>query len=58
RKPPAEPFARSAPALRSDDPYVVARDAAAATTSDNDDDDTTSMDSQPYEPCGSPRDSQ
>ncbi|GKE26710.1 hypothetical protein Tco_1442094 [Tanacetum coccineum] len=32
RKPPAEPFARSAPALRSDDPYVVARDAAAAVT--------------------------
>ncbi|GJY34545.1 hypothetical protein Tco_0419014 [Tanacetum coccineum] len=60
RKPPAEPFARSAPALRSDDPYVVARDAAAAvTTSDiDDDDDTTSMDSQPYEPRGSPRDSQ
>ncbi|GJU54558.1 hypothetical protein Tco_1228272 [Tanacetum coccineum] len=47
RKPPAEPFARSAPALRSDDPYVVARDAAAAvTTSDiDDDDDTASMDS-------------
>ncbi|GJV08690.1 putative reverse transcriptase domain-containing protein [Tanacetum coccineum] len=60
RKPPAEPFARSAPALRSDDPYVVARDAAAAvTTSDiDDDDDTASMDSQPYEPRGSPRDSQ
>ncbi|GJZ24990.1 hypothetical protein Tco_0562449 [Tanacetum coccineum] len=60
RKPPAEPFARSAPALRSDDPYVVARDAAAAvTTSDiHDDDDTASMDSQPYEPRGSPRDSQ
>ncbi|GJV35576.1 hypothetical protein Tco_1408053 [Tanacetum coccineum] len=52
RKPPVEPFARSTPALRSDDPYVVARDAAAAvTTSDiDDDDDTASMDSQPYEP--------
>ncbi|GKE48127.1 hypothetical protein Tco_1479385 [Tanacetum coccineum] len=37
RKPPAEPFARSAPALCSDDPYVVARDAATAvTTSDSD----------------------
>ncbi|GJT88859.1 putative reverse transcriptase domain-containing protein [Tanacetum coccineum] len=60
RKPPAEPFARSTPALRSDDPYVVARDAAAAiTTSDSDDDDDTAfMDSQPYEPRGSPRDSQ
>ncbi|GKG27049.1 hypothetical protein Tco_0402752, partial [Tanacetum coccineum] len=53
-----KPFARSAPALRSDDPYVVARDAAAVTTSDiDDDDDTASMDSQPYEPHGSPRDS-
>ncbi|GJT95293.1 putative reverse transcriptase domain-containing protein [Tanacetum coccineum] len=60
KKPPAEPFARSAPALRSDDPYVVARDAAAAvTTSDiDDDDDTSSMDSQPYEPRRSLRDSQ
>ncbi|GJZ91889.1 hypothetical protein Tco_0663954 [Tanacetum coccineum] len=60
RKPPTEPFARSAPALRSDDPYVVARDVAAAvTTSDiDDDDDTASMDSQPYEPRGSPHDSQ
>ncbi|GJW32815.1 hypothetical protein Tco_0052847 [Tanacetum coccineum] len=56
RKPPAEPFARSAPALRSDDPYVVARDAVAASDID-DDDDTASMDSQPYEPRGSPRDS-
>ncbi|GJS68947.1 hypothetical protein Tco_0683512 [Tanacetum coccineum] len=44
RKPPAEPFARSTPALRSDDPYVVARDAAAAiTTSDSDDDDDTAF---------------
>ncbi|GJZ78902.1 putative reverse transcriptase domain-containing protein, partial [Tanacetum coccineum] len=60
RKPPAEPFARSAPVPRFDDPYVVARDAAAAvTTSDSDDDDDTApMDSQPYEPRGSPRDSQ
>ncbi|GJT52478.1 hypothetical protein Tco_0978635 [Tanacetum coccineum] len=60
RKPPVEPFARSAPVPRFDDPYVVARDAAAAvTTSDSDDDDDTApMDSQPYEPRGSPRDSQ
>ncbi|GJU87850.1 hypothetical protein Tco_1295396 [Tanacetum coccineum] len=58
RKPPAEPFARSAPALRSDDPYVVARDAAATVTTSDIDDDTASMDSQPYEPRGSPRDSQ
>ncbi|GJR82446.1 putative reverse transcriptase domain-containing protein [Tanacetum coccineum] len=57
RKPPVEPFARSAPALRSDDPYVVARDADAAVTTsniDDDDDDTAPMDSQPYEPRGSP----
>ncbi|GKC65442.1 hypothetical protein Tco_1098040, partial [Tanacetum coccineum] len=56
RKPPVEPFARSAPVPRFDDPYVVARDAAAAvTTSDSDDDDDTApMDSQPYEPRGSP----
>ncbi|GJV89768.1 putative reverse transcriptase domain-containing protein [Tanacetum coccineum] len=56
KKPPVEPFARSAPAPRFDDPYVVARDAAAAvTTSDSDDDDDTApMDSQPYEPRGSP----
>ncbi|GKF82811.1 hypothetical protein Tco_0244467 [Tanacetum coccineum] len=60
RKPPVEPFARSAPVPRFDDPYVVARDAAAAvTTSDSDDDDDTApMDSHPYEPRGSPRDSQ
>ncbi|GJV98871.1 hypothetical protein Tco_1554123 [Tanacetum coccineum] len=60
KKPPAEPFARSTPALCYDNPYVVARDAAAAvTTSDiDDDDDTASIDSQPYESRGSPRDSQ
>ncbi|GKG60909.1 hypothetical protein Tco_0616725, partial [Tanacetum coccineum] len=53
RKPPAEPFARSAPAPHSDDPYVVAKDDVAVVTtydSDDDDDDTASMDSQPYEP--------
>ncbi|GJU86180.1 hypothetical protein Tco_1293726 [Tanacetum coccineum] len=56
KKPLAKPFARSAPALHSDDPYVVARDAVAAvTTSDiDDDDDTAFMDSQPYKPRGSP----
>ncbi|GJZ24989.1 hypothetical protein Tco_0562448 [Tanacetum coccineum] len=52
RKSHVEPFARSAPALRSADPYT----AAAVTTSNIDD--TASMDSQPYEPRGSPRDSQ
>ncbi|GKE88610.1 putative reverse transcriptase domain-containing protein, partial [Tanacetum coccineum] len=54
KKLPAEPFARSAPALRSNDPYVVTRDAAVASDID-DDDDTASIDSQPYEPLGSPR---
>ncbi|GKA08657.1 hypothetical protein Tco_0687988 [Tanacetum coccineum] len=51
RKPPVEPFARSAPVPRFDDPYVVARDAAAAvTTSDSDDDRLipAPMDSQPF----------
>ncbi|GJZ85001.1 ribonuclease H-like domain-containing protein [Tanacetum coccineum] len=49
RKPPVEPFARSAPVPRFDDPYVVARDAAAAvTTSDSDDDDDTAPIDSPY----------
>ncbi|GJS19440.1 putative reverse transcriptase domain-containing protein [Tanacetum coccineum] len=45
---------------KSEDGLPVPSDAAAAvTTSDSDDDDDTApMDSQPYEPRGSPRDSQ
>ncbi|GKF06546.1 hypothetical protein Tco_0037214 [Tanacetum coccineum] len=60
KKPLAEPFAQYAPTPHSDDPYIVARDdAAAITTSDSDDDDDTAfMNSQPYEPRGSPRNSQ
>nr|GFC92277.1 hypothetical protein [Tanacetum cinerariifolium] len=60
REPPAEPSALPIPAPYPDDPYVVTRDAAIATaaavaTSGNDDDDDTApMDSQPYEPRGSP----
>nr|GEV31325.1 hypothetical protein [Tanacetum cinerariifolium] len=64
REPPAEPSTRPVPALYSDDPYVVTRDAAIAAAAvatfdiDDDDDDTAPMDSQPYEPRGSPRDTQ
>nr|GEV02453.1 hypothetical protein [Tanacetum cinerariifolium] len=64
REPPAEPSARPVPAPYYDDPYVVTRDAtivaAAVATSgiDDDNDDTAPIDSQPYELCGSPRDTQ
>nr|GFB26806.1 hypothetical protein [Tanacetum cinerariifolium] len=63
REPPAEPSARPVPAPYPDDPYVVTRDAAIAdaaiaTSGIDDDDDTAPMDSQPYEPRGSPRDPQ
>nr|GFA16580.1 reverse transcriptase domain-containing protein [Tanacetum cinerariifolium] len=64
-KTPAEPSARPVPAPYYDDPYVVTRDAAIPATAavatfgiDDDDDDTAPMDSQPYEPHGSPRDTQ
>nr|GEZ39722.1 putative reverse transcriptase domain-containing protein [Tanacetum cinerariifolium] len=61
-EPPTEPSARPVPAPYPDDPYVVTRDAAIATITtssiDDDDDDTAPMDSQPYEPRGSPRDTQ
>nr|GFD28107.1 hypothetical protein [Tanacetum cinerariifolium] len=60
------PSARLVPAPYPDDPYVVTRDAAIADAAiatsgiddDDDDDDTALMDSQPHEPCGSPRDTQ
>nr|GFB14922.1 hypothetical protein [Tanacetum cinerariifolium] len=65
REPPVEPSARPVPAPYPDDPYVVTRDAAIADAAiatssidDDDDDDTAPMDSQPHEPCGSPRDTQ
>nr|GFB50190.1 hypothetical protein [Tanacetum cinerariifolium] len=62
REPPVEPSARHVPAPYPDDPYVVTRDAAiaaaAAATSGIDDDDIAPMDSQPYEPRGSPHDTQ
>nr|GFC16594.1 hypothetical protein [Tanacetum cinerariifolium] len=63
REPPVEPSARPVPAPYFDDPCVVTRDAAiataaVATSGIDDDDDTAPMDSQPYEPRGSPRDTQ
>nr|GFA48652.1 hypothetical protein [Tanacetum cinerariifolium] len=63
REPPAEPSARPVLAPYPDDPYVVTRDAAIgdapiATSGIDDDDDTAPMDSQPYEPRGSPSDTQ
>ncbi|GKD31276.1 hypothetical protein Tco_1242054, partial [Tanacetum coccineum] len=51
-----EPPIPSAFALRSDDPYVMARDAAMAAQEDDDDDDDASKDPQPSESRGSPRD--
>nr|GFB59751.1 hypothetical protein [Tanacetum cinerariifolium] len=60
REPPAEPSARPVPASYPDDPYVVTRDADIAAASvatsgiNDDDDDIAPMDSQPYEPHGSP----
>nr|GEU52060.1 hypothetical protein [Tanacetum cinerariifolium] len=64
REPPVEPPARPVPAPYPDDPYVVTRDAAIADAAiatfgiDDDDDETAPMDSQPHEPCRSPRDIQ
>ncbi|GJZ55640.1 putative reverse transcriptase domain-containing protein [Tanacetum coccineum] len=48
----------TASASRSDDPYVMVRDAAMATREDDDDDITAPRDPQPSKPRGSPRDSQ
>nr|GFD39503.1 hypothetical protein [Tanacetum cinerariifolium] len=62
REPSAEPSIQLVSAPYPDDPYVVTRDAAiadvaiATSSIDDDDDDTGPMDSQPHEPCGSPRD--
>nr|GEW39930.1 hypothetical protein [Tanacetum cinerariifolium] len=66
REPPAEPSARPVLAPYLDDPYVVTRDAFIATAvvatsginNDDDDYDTAPIDSQPYEPRGSPRHTQ
>ncbi|GJW73540.1 hypothetical protein Tco_0132910 [Tanacetum coccineum] len=47
-----------ASAPRADDPYVMVRDAAMAAREDDDDDITAPRDPQPFEPRGSPHDSQ
>nr|GEU45339.1 hypothetical protein [Tanacetum cinerariifolium] len=63
-KPPVEPSARPVPAPYPDDPSVVTRDVAIAAAAvatfgiEDDDDDISPMDSQPYEPRGSPCDTQ
>nr|GFB66420.1 hypothetical protein [Tanacetum cinerariifolium] len=43
---------------RADDPYVMVRDAAMDTQGDEDVDADAPWDTQPFEPCGSSRDSQ
>nr|GEX43593.1 reverse transcriptase domain-containing protein [Tanacetum cinerariifolium] len=68
KEPPVEPSARPVPAPYPDDPYVVTKDAAIAAVTaaavatsgidDDDDNDTAPKDSQPYEPRGSPCDTQ
>ncbi|GKB64171.1 putative reverse transcriptase domain-containing protein [Tanacetum coccineum] len=55
---PFEPPIHPAFAPRSDDPYVMVRDAAIAARDDDDDDTTAPTDSQPSKPRGSPRDPQ
>ncbi|GKC17933.1 hypothetical protein Tco_1014715 [Tanacetum coccineum] len=55
---PSEPPIHLAFEPRSDDPYVMARDVSIAARDDDGDDTTTPTDSQPSEPCGSPRDPQ
>ncbi|GJY26967.1 putative reverse transcriptase domain-containing protein [Tanacetum coccineum] len=55
---PSEPPIHLAFAPRSDDPYVIAKEAAIAARDDERDDTSAPMDSQPSEPRGSPRDSQ
>nr|GEZ14775.1 putative reverse transcriptase domain-containing protein [Tanacetum cinerariifolium] len=63
REPLAEPSTRPVPAPYPGDPYAVTRDAAiadaaVATSGIDDDDDTVPLDSQPYEPHLSLRDTQ
>ncbi|GJX37829.1 reverse transcriptase domain-containing protein [Tanacetum coccineum] len=53
---PSEPPIHPAFAPRSDDPYVIVKDAAIAARDDDGDDTTAPMDSQPSKPHGSPRD--
>nr|GFB39970.1 hypothetical protein [Tanacetum cinerariifolium] len=53
-----EPFIYTALVPRADDPYVMVRDAAMDTQGDEDVDTDAPWDTQPFEPRGSPRDSQ
>nr|GEV16334.1 reverse transcriptase domain-containing protein [Tanacetum cinerariifolium] len=53
-----EPFIYTAYVPRVDDPYVMVRNDAMATQGDEDDDTSAPWDTQPFEPRGSPRDSQ
>nr|GEZ35385.1 hypothetical protein [Tanacetum cinerariifolium] len=53
-----EPSIHIAPVPRTDDPYVIARDAARGTQEDEDVDTVALRDTQPPESRGSPRDSQ
>nr|GFC25924.1 hypothetical protein [Tanacetum cinerariifolium] len=56
--PDEEPSIHTAPVPRADDPYVVVRDAALDTRGDEDVDTDAPRDTQPFEPRGSPRNSQ
>nr|GFA65193.1 hypothetical protein [Tanacetum cinerariifolium] len=56
--PHEEPSIYTALVLRADDPYVMVRDAAMDTLGDEDVDTDAPWDTQPFEPRGSPRDSQ
>nr|GFC72028.1 hypothetical protein [Tanacetum cinerariifolium] len=53
-----EPFIYTAPVACADDPYVMVRDASMDTQGDEDVDTDAPWDTQPFEPHGSPRDSQ
>ncbi|GJX84254.1 hypothetical protein Tco_0335028 [Tanacetum coccineum] len=55
---PSKPPIHPAFAPRSDDPYVMVRDAAIAAQDDDGDDTTAPTDSQSSKPRGSPRDPQ
>nr|GEV77792.1 putative reverse transcriptase domain-containing protein [Tanacetum cinerariifolium] len=53
-----EPLIYTTPVQRADDPYVMVRDAAMDTQGDADVDTDAPWDTQPFEPRGSPRNSQ
>ncbi|GKE93185.1 hypothetical protein Tco_1574280 [Tanacetum coccineum] len=55
---PYDPFTDPTLRPRSDDPYVIVRDAAADPARDDDDNLVAPRDPQPLQPRGSPRDPQ